>query len=41
MVMQLVSVDGVSIDIPPATECCNQAQLGGARFNAVALPAFN
>jgi L-ascorbate oxidase len=38
MVMQLVSVDGVSIDVPPATALGTQVQLAGARFKVVACP---
>jgi FtsP/CotA-like multicopper oxidase with cupredoxin domain len=38
MVMQLVSVDGVSIDIPPSTALGTQVQLAGARFKLVACP---
>ncbi len=38
MVMQLVSVDGVSIDVPPATALGTQVQLAGARFKLVACP---
>jgi L-ascorbate oxidase len=38
MVMQLVSVDGVSIDIPPGTPVGTVAQAAGARFNVVACP---
>jgi FtsP/CotA-like multicopper oxidase with cupredoxin domain len=38
MVMQLVSVDGVSIDIPPSTALGTQVQLAGARFKIVACP---
>jgi L-ascorbate oxidase len=39
MMMQLVSVDGVSIDVPPATMLGNMIELGGARFRVVACPA--
>jgi FtsP/CotA-like multicopper oxidase with cupredoxin domain len=38
MMMQLVSVDGVSINVPPATPLGTMAQLGGARFKVVACP---
>ena len=38
MVMQLVSVDGVSIDMPPSTALGTQVQLAGARFKVVACP---
>ena len=38
MIAQLVSVDGVSIDVPPATATGTEMQLGGARFKIVACP---
>jgi L-ascorbate oxidase len=38
MTMQLVSVDGISIDLPPATTLNTMVQLGGARFKVVACP---
>jgi FtsP/CotA-like multicopper oxidase with cupredoxin domain len=38
MIAQLVSVDGVSIDVPPATASGTEMQLGGARFKIVACP---
>ena len=38
MMMQLVSVDGVSIDIPPGTPLGTVAQAAGARFRVVACP---
>jgi len=38
MTMQLVSVDGVSIDIPPSTSPDTVVRLGGARFDVVACP---
>jgi L-ascorbate oxidase len=38
MVMQLISIDGVSIDVPPSTALGTQVQLGGARFKVVACP---
>jgi FtsP/CotA-like multicopper oxidase with cupredoxin domain len=38
MVMQLVSVDGVSINLPPATTLNTMVALGGARFRVVACP---
>jgi L-ascorbate oxidase len=38
MIMQLVSVDGVSIDVPPSTPVGAQMQLGGVRFKIVACP---
>ena len=39
MIMQLVSVDGVSIKVPPATAQKTMATLGGARFRVVPCPA--
>jgi FtsP/CotA-like multicopper oxidase with cupredoxin domain len=39
MVMQLVSVDGVSIKVPPETTLGAMVALGGARFRIVACPA--
>ena len=38
MIAQLVSVDGVSIDVPPGTPAGTIAQLGGARFKIVPCP---
>jgi L-ascorbate oxidase len=38
MVMQLISIDGVSINVPPSTALGTQVQLGGARFKVVACP---
>jgi L-ascorbate oxidase len=38
MMMQLVSVDGVSIDIPPGTPLGTVAKVAGARFTVVACP---
>ncbi|WP_084143778.1 multicopper oxidase domain-containing protein [Methylocapsa acidiphila] len=38
MVMQLVSVDGVSIDVPPATALGTVVQLGGGRFKLAECP---
>jgi L-ascorbate oxidase len=38
MIMQLISVDGVSIDVPPPTSLETEVQLGGARFKVVACP---
>jgi L-ascorbate oxidase len=38
MVMQLVSVDGVSINVPPGTSLGQQMQIAGARFSLVACP---
>ena len=38
MIMQLVSVDGVSIDIPPGTPGGTVAQAAGARFSVVPCP---
>jgi L-ascorbate oxidase len=38
MMMQLVSVDGVSIDIPPGTPIGTVAQAAGARFQVVPCP---
>jgi FtsP/CotA-like multicopper oxidase with cupredoxin domain len=38
MIMQLVSVDGVSIDVPPATPFGTMVEMGGARFTVVACP---
>ena len=38
MIMQLVSVDGVSIDVPPATALGTMMEMGGARFKVVACP---
>ncbi len=38
MIMQLVSVDGVSMDVPPSTPAGTQVQLGGVRFKVVACP---
>jgi FtsP/CotA-like multicopper oxidase with cupredoxin domain len=38
MIMQLVSVDGVSIDIPPGTPVGTVARAAGARFRVVACP---
>jgi L-ascorbate oxidase len=38
MVMQLVSVDGVSVNLPPATSLGTMVTLGGARFRVVACP---
>ena len=38
MIMQLVSVDGVSIDVPPSTPFGTEVQLGGVRFKVVACP---
>jgi L-ascorbate oxidase len=39
MIMQLVSVDGVSIKVPPETTLGAMVALGGARFRVVACPA--
>ena len=39
IMMQLVSVDGVSINIPPETPLGTQVTLLGARFKVVACPA--
>ena len=39
IMMQLVSVDGVSINVPSNTPLGTQVQLGGARFSVVACPA--
>jgi FtsP/CotA-like multicopper oxidase with cupredoxin domain len=39
MIMQLISVDGVSINIPPETPPGTLVKLGGARFNVVTCPA--
>ena len=39
MMMQLVSVDGVSINIPPATSPGAMVQVAGARFTVVACPS--
>ena len=36
MIMQLISVDGVSIDVPPGTAPGTMVTLGGARFKIVA-----
>ncbi len=41
MMMQLVSVDGVSIDIPPGTPLGTVAQAAGARFRVVACPTLS
>jgi FtsP/CotA-like multicopper oxidase with cupredoxin domain len=38
MVMQLVSVDGVSINVPPGSSLGNEVQIAGARFSVVACP---
>jgi L-ascorbate oxidase len=38
MIMQLVSVDGVSIDVPASTPFGTEVQLGGVRFKIVACP---
>jgi FtsP/CotA-like multicopper oxidase with cupredoxin domain len=38
MIMQLVSVDGVSIDVPVGTALETAVQMGGARFKVVACP---
>ena len=38
MVMQLVSVDGVSINVPPGTSLGQQVQIAGARFSLVRVP---
>jgi L-ascorbate oxidase len=38
MIAQLVSVDGVSIDVPPSTAEGTIAELGGARFKVVPCP---
>jgi L-ascorbate oxidase len=38
MVMQLVSVDGVSINVPPGSSLGQEVQLAGARFSVVACP---
>src|SRR5262249_19544342 len=38
MIVQLVSVDGVSIDVPPATAPGTEVQIGGARFKIVSCP---
>jgi FtsP/CotA-like multicopper oxidase with cupredoxin domain len=40
MVMQLISVDGVSVNIPPATSLDDLVTLGGARFKVVSCPAM-
>ena len=39
MIMQLVAVDGISIDVPPSTPPGSVLRLGGARFTVVACPA--
>ena len=39
MMMQLVSVDGVSINIPPSPSPGTMVQLAGGRFRVVACPA--
>ncbi len=38
MVMQLISVDGVSINVPPGTSLGNEVQIAGARFSVVQCP---
>ncbi|HLG80607.1 MAG TPA: multicopper oxidase domain-containing protein [Bradyrhizobium sp.] len=38
LVVQLVSVDGVSIDVPPATGFDTMVEMGGARFKVVNCP---
>jgi len=38
MVMQLVAVDGVSVNVPPATAPGTMVQLGGGRFKIVQCP---
>jgi L-ascorbate oxidase len=38
MIMQLISVDGVSINVPPPTDLETEVQLGGVRFKVVACP---
>ncbi len=38
MVLQLVSVDGVSINVPPGSTLGTEIQLAGARFSVVACP---
>ena len=38
MIMQLISVDGVSINVPPPTSLETEVQLGGVRFKVVACP---
>ena len=38
MIMQLISVDGVSIDVPPGTAPGTMVTLGGARFKIVSCP---
>jgi FtsP/CotA-like multicopper oxidase with cupredoxin domain len=39
LIMQLVSVDGVSINVPPATAPGTMVTIGGARFKIVACPS--
>jgi L-ascorbate oxidase len=38
IITQLVSVDGVSIDVPPSTASGTVVQLGGSRFKVVTCP---
>ncbi len=38
MVMQLASVDGVSINVPPGTSLGQEVQIAGARFSVVQCP---
>jgi L-ascorbate oxidase len=38
MVMQLVSVDGVSINVPPGTSLGQEVQIAGGRFSLVQCP---
>ena len=38
MLMQLVSVDGISTYLPPGTSLADKQKLGGARFDVVACP---
>ena len=39
MIMQLISVDGVSVDVPPATDEASVQIMGGGRFKVVPCPA--